>query len=153
MEPELTLVITFLIALLVIRVRKGVYNYRLAGRIGMSCMLVVTAIAHFVFADGMALMMPDFVPLKKPGVYLTGVLEFASAILLLMPTYRRAAGWFLILFFVILTPFNIYAALKHVNMEKVDFSGDGPLYLWYRIPLQIVFIVCVYLSALRVKEK
>lgn len=152
MEPELTLVLSFLLALLVIRTRKGVYNYRLAGRIGMSCMLLVTAIAHFAFADGMALMLPDFVPLKKPGVYLTGVLEFAAAILLLMPAYRRAAGWFLILFFVLLTPVNIYAALNHVNMEKADYTGEGPLYLWYRIPLQVVFIVWVYLSALRVKE-
>jgi uncharacterized membrane protein len=115
-------------------------------------MLLVTAIAHFFFVDGMALMMPDFIPLKKLCVYITGVLELLAAIFLLIPKYRRITGWLLILFFVILTPFNIYAAIKHVDMEKVDFSGDGPTYLWYRIPLQAFFIVWVYLAAVRGKK-
>jgi uncharacterized membrane protein len=152
MEPELTLVITFILALFIIRIRRGTYQYALAGRIAMSCMLLVTSIAHFFFVDGMALMMPDFIPFKNVCVYITGILEFAAAIFLLIPKYSRATGWLLILFFLILTPFNIYAAMKHVDMEKVDFTGDGPAYLWYRIPLQLFFMLWVYLAAGRSKK-
>src|SRR5690606_38739487 len=125
------------------------YLLALSARIAMATMLVITAIAHVAFAEGMSMMLPDAIPYKTGRVYLTGVLEAAAAVGLLMPTYMRATGVLLIAFFVLLLPANVYAAMNHVNIETAAFDGDGPGYLWYRIPLQVFFIAWVYFACIR----
>ena len=146
--PEIILPIVFSIALLILKRIRKQYLFALSARIAMAAMLVSTAIAHVVFAKGMSMMLPDVVPYKTGLVYLTGVLEAAAAVGLLIPTYTRATGWLLIVFFVLLLPANIYAAMNHINLETAAFDGDGPSYLWYRIPLQVFFIAWVYFSCI-----
>lgn len=147
--PEFILLSVFLIALIILKIVHKEYQFALAGRIAMAAMMATTGIAHFVFAKGMALMLPDFIPYRFELVYFTGVLEMMAAIGLLLPKYRKLTGWLLIVFLVLIIPSNIYAAIKHVNLETATFDGDGPNYLWYRIPLQIFFIGWVYLSCIK----
>jgi uncharacterized membrane protein len=97
----------------------------------------------------MSMMLPDFFPYKIELVYLTGVIEIVVAIGLLVPGVRVAAAWFLIGFFILLLPANIYAAVKHIDYEKATFAGNGLGYLWFRVPLQIFFIIWTYVSAIR----
>jgi len=49
----------------------------------------------------------------------------------------------LILFFILILPANILAALKKVDYQKGTNDGPGAGYLWFRIPLQIFFIAWV----------
>lgn len=114
----------------------------------MSAMLLFTSIAHFAFVKGMMAMLPHFIPYKKSMVYLTGFIEVAAAIGLQIPQLLVTTAWLLILFFVLILPANIHAALKHVNYQKGTSDGDGPAYLWFRVPLQIVFIGWVYFFAI-----
>ena len=150
--PELVLISVFIISLVSIKLKRGNYKFAFASRIGMAAMLLVTAGAHIAFDKGMALMIPAFIPYKLELVYITGVIEAVAAIGLLISRYQRVTGWWLIVFFIILTPANIYAAIKHINIETATFDGEGLNYLWYRIPLQIFFIGWVYLSALNTKH-
>jgi uncharacterized membrane protein len=115
----------------------------------MSVMLVFTSIGHFVFVQGMTLMIPAFIPFKKQIVYLTGVFEFAAAIGLLIPKLQNQTAWLLILFFLLILPANIQAAIKKIDYQKGTTSGPGLNYLWFRVPLQILFIAWVYLFAVR----
>lgn len=147
--PEFILLSTFLIALIIQKILYKEYRFALSGRIAMAAMLVTTGVAHFVFAKGMTLMLPDFIPYRFELIYFTGVIEIMAAIGLLLPKYRKLTAWLLILFFVVLTPSNIYATMKHVNLQTATFDGNGPGYLWYRIPLQIFFIAWVYFSAVK----
>lgn len=147
--PETILLGVFLIALIILKIVDKDYQFALAGRIAMAAMMVTTGIAHFVFAEGMSLMLPDFIPYKFELVYFTGVLELMAAIGLLLTKYRKLTGWLLIVFLVLIIPSNIYGTLKHVNLENASFDGDGPNYLWYRIPLQIFFIGWIYLSCIK----
>lgn len=94
-------------------------------------------------------MLPDFIPFKIAVVYITGVMEIAAAICLLIPSLSVWTGWALIVFFILLLPGNIKAAIQHIDYEKGTFNGKGPSYLWFRIPLQILFIAWVYFSAVR----
>lgn len=152
METEITLLGTFLVSLIVLRIKHKQYKFALSGRIAMSAMLVLTAVGHFLFTRGMAMMLPDFVPYRIELVYLTGIIELAAAIGLLLPKYSKTTAWFLIIFFIVLLPANIYAAMHHVNLQTAAFDGSGPDYLWFRIPLQLFFIVWVYLSAIYSKR-
>ena len=110
----------------------------------MSIMLFFTAIAHFAFNEGMAMMLPPFVPYKKLIVYITGLIEILAGIGLLIKPYRHTISFLLIIFFIAILPANIYAAIKKVNYEKGNYSGSDLKYLWFRIPLQIFFIEWVW---------
>ncbi|MEI9807832.1 MAG: hypothetical protein WDO16_08115 [Bacteroidota bacterium] len=50
----------------------------------------------------------------------------------------------LIIFFIIILPVNINAAIHKVNMEKANHTGNEVNYLWFRIPLQLLFILWVW---------
>ena len=78
MKPLLTLLLTSLIALVVLHYGTQQLNLALAGRIGMACMLALTAYGHFAFSKGMTMMVPDVVPYKQLIVYATGILEVVA---------------------------------------------------------------------------
>ena len=116
----------------------------------MSMMLVFTAIGHFAFTKGMSMMIPKFIPLKESFVYLTGIFELLLAIGLLIPKLKVLSGWSLILFLLLMLPANIYASFNNVNYQKGTLDGNGLVYLWFRIPLQILFIIWAYISTIRI---
>lgn len=149
MKPLFVLLGAFIISLLVTKLFTKTFDYPLSGRIAMAVMLVFTAIGHFAFTKGMTMMLPDFIPFKTVVIYLTAVVEIIAAVSLLIPSFRVWIGWALIFFFILLLPGNIKAAIEHIDYQKGTFDGDGLNYLWFRIPLQILFIVWTYLSAIR----
>jgi uncharacterized membrane protein len=149
MKPLLVLLITFAVSLFVLRIMKGDYQFAFSARIAMAVMLVFTAIGHVALTQGMSMMLPDFVPFKTEVVYLTGVIEIAAAIGLFIPSLRVTVGWLLIMFFLLVLPANIYAAWKHVDYQKGTFEGQGLTYLWFRVPLQILFIIWTYFAAVK----
>ncbi len=91
----------------------------------------------------MTMMVPEFIPLKKGLVYLTGILEIGFAIGLLLPAYAGITTWALITFLILMIPGNIKAAVDHVDYQKGTKNGPGPMYLWFRIPLQLFFIAWI----------
>ena len=149
MKPLLVLISTFGISLLITKLASGNYQTALSARIAMAAMLLFTAIGHFVFTKGMALMIPEMIPFKTGLVYLTGLLEIAAAIALLIPGLKLPTGWLLICFFILLLPANIYGAIQQLDYQKGTFDGNGIPYLWFRVPLQLLFIVWTYLCTIR----
>lgn len=148
MKPLIILLTVFSISLFAVKITRGEYEFALPARIAMSAMLLFTSIAHFVFTTGMSMMIPGNLPYKAEIVYVTGLIEIAAAIGLLVPAYRATSGWFLVLFFIVLLPSNIYAAIKHIDYQKASFTGSGLNYLWFRIPLQLFFIAWTYISSI-----
>ena len=149
MAPLIVLLITFVIALFTIRLTRKHYDIALAARIALSVMLLFTAIGHFAYTKGMAMMLPPFIPYKTQMVYFTGIVEILAAIGLQVPKFRVLAAWLLILFFILVLPANIYAAIHQIDYQKGNNEGKGTGYLWFRVPLQILFIVWTYLCAIR----
>lgn len=149
MKPLVVLLSSFVIAIFVVKIVKKEYDVALSASIAMSVMLCFTAIGHFAFTQGMAMMIPKFIPFKESFVYLTGIFEILMAIGLLIPRFKYISGWALIVFLLTMLPANIYASINHVNYQKGTFDGPGISYLWFRIPLQIVFIIWTYFSAVR----
>jgi uncharacterized membrane protein len=149
MKPLLILLTVFSISLFTIKMFRGNFNVIISARIAMAAMLMFTAVGHFIFTKGMSMMLPDCIPLKTGIIYLTGILEILAAIGILIPEIRITTGWLLIVFFIVILPSNIYAAINHIDYQKATFNGDGISYLWFRIPLQIFFIIWVYLSAIK----
>lgn len=143
MKPLMVLLLVFGICAAVTALL-GNMQLNLSGRVALSGMLAFTAMGHFKFTEGMAMMLPPFIPAKKAVVLVTGILEVLAAIGLLVAPLIKITGIFLVVFFVLILPANIYAAMKRVNLEKADYSGNGPHYLWFRVPEQLFFIAWVY---------
>lgn len=149
MKPLLILLITFILSVVTIKFRKGCWETAKAARMSMAVMLLFTALGHFLFAEGMAMMIPDLFPFKLALVYLTGILEIAAAVGLHIPRFRKLTAWLLILFFVMVLPANIQAAIEQINYQTGTFDGHNLVYLWFRIPLQLLFIGWVYFSSIK----
>ncbi len=149
MKPLIVLLSSFVIAIFVVKLIYKKYDFALSARIAMAIMLCFTAMGHFVYTKGMSMMIPEFIPFKISFVHLTGIFEILLAFGLLIPRLKVISGWILIIFLLLMLPANIYAAIHQVNYQKGTFDGNGLSYLWFRIPLQILFIVWTYLSSIR----
>lgn len=150
MKPLIVLLGGFVTNLIVVKIITGNSNFAFSGRMAMSLMLVFTAIGHFAFTKGMTMMIPSFIPFKSNVVYLTGILEIVIAIGLLIPNFRIISAWILIIFLILMLPANIHAAMHQIDYQKGTFDGHGLNYLWFRIPLQLIFIIWTYFSAIRI---
>ena len=148
MKPLIVLLISFIIASIVITYTKKSYDFSLSARIAMAVMLSFTAIGHFIFTKGMALMLPGIFPLKTFIIHLSGILELVIAIGLLVPRFKTISGWALIILLILILPANINAAIHQINYQKGSFDGPGLSYLWFRIPLQVFFIIWTFLSSI-----
>ncbi|GAB2984777.1 DoxX family protein [Mucilaginibacter puniceus] len=148
MKPLFVLAGTFILSCLLFYTITHDIHLFLSGRIAMCIMLIFTSIAHFVFYKGMMMMLPQFIPFKKIVVYLTGIMEILAGIFLLIPATQYIAAISLFGFFILLLPANIIAAYKKVDLEKADYRGNGLSYLWFRVPLQALFIAWVWYFAI-----
>lgn len=150
MKPLLVLLGIFLSGWLIRTLlrRDGIRNPFL-GRIAMSGMLFFTGIAHFPFAQGMMEMLPDWMPFRIQAVYFMGVIEILAGVGLLIHRFSRITGISLIIFLLLVLPANIYAAIHHIDPVTGASDGPGISYLFFRVPLQLFFILWVYLSAVK----
>jgi uncharacterized membrane protein len=117
-----------------------------AARIGIAAVFALTAIGHFVKTDEMTAMLPSTMPARRPTVIISGFLELMFAVGILLPALVKSTGLAICVFLVLVTPANVYSALK-----KIDFGGHraGPRYLLVRIPLQLLLLVWTYWFAIR----
>ena len=135
----------FAIALIGTKIFQGEWNFLLSGNIAMAVFIIFTGISHFKFQKGMAMMIPDVFPAKMFLVYLTGFLEIAAGIGLLIPSLREITAILLIVFYVIILSANYKSSKQNINIFKADFSGPGMNYLWKeRLPMQIILIAWTY---------
>lgn len=145
MKPLIVLLGVFGLSLVITRLLNGHMYVSLSGAIALSAMLLFTALGHFAFTKGMAMMLPLFIPFRIQLVYITGIIEIALAAGLLIPRLQQLTAWLLIVFLLLMLPANMYASAKRINYEKGTCDGYGPSYLWFRIPLQLFFIAWAYL--------
>ncbi|QLC67829.1 hypothetical protein LPB248_16440 [Flavobacterium sp. LPB0248] len=152
METLIILFGVFIATLLIIWLTTKRLELAFASRVAMAAMLTFTAIGHFVFTKGMAMMI-SFLPWANAIVFITGIIELIAAIGLLLPKTKILTGKLLILFFILLLPANIYAASHNINLQTADYTGKGLSYLWIRVPMQLLFIAWVYFSSLKINQK
>ena len=103
----------------------------------LALIMVVAGILHFVATDAYVNIMPDYLPLHRELVYLSGILEILFGLGLLWHKTREAAGICLILLFLAVLPANINMAVQ--DIQPAGFHIPAFL-LWARLPFQLVLI-------------
>lgn len=146
MAPLIVIVLSFLLIWAVRRFAFGLGDPVLPGRWALAIMFAFTGVSHFFLTGSMSRMLPDFVPLRPEIILASGLAEIALAIGLLFEKSARTAGILIVLFLIAILPSNIYAAIMRV---EVGGHANGPVYLLFRVPLQIFFIWWAYYFAVR----
>ena len=112
--------------------------WRTAGLVFVFLWFFLGGIAHFVFTDTEARIVPAWIPWPVATVYVSGVFELLGAFGLLLPAVRRAAGIGLFLLTLAVTPANIYM-LQHAGL----FPAVPVWALWARLPLQVALLALI----------
>lgn len=107
----------------------------------ISIMFLVSGILHFTHDSELVRITP--VPYALEVVWLTGVMEFAFAFLLLLPRYRRTTGILLSIFALAVLPANINMALNDIPMFG---SQVEPMGAWLRVFMQFPLIIWILWS-------
>ena len=113
-------------------------------RIGVSLLFLAGGMGHFTKTAEMARIIPPIFPNPELLVILTAFPELFGAIGIWIPKLRKLTGALLIAWLIGILPFNIYAAIEHID---VGGHGAGPVYLLIRVPLQFLAMWCTYLAA------
>lgn len=87
----------------------------------------LAGVGHLVFVDAVVRIVPAWVPAPHAVVVVTGVCEVAGAIGLMLPRWRRAAGWGLAAYALCVWPANMQHAI-------IDLTAGTGLPIWYHAP-------------------
>src|ERR1700730_12173869 len=101
--------------------------------------LLASGVLHLTRTALMAPIIPPFFPDRPQLVLLTGVLEFAGALGLLLPAFTRVASACLAVFMIAIFPANVYAAGRTVgglHMPTVPV----------RLAMQVVYILLLLIA-------
>ena len=106
-------------------------------RLVMAVFFLGGFVLHMTAVDALVAITPDWVPFPRAVALITGWLELAGAIGLLLPRTRRAAGIALALYILAVWPANIHQAVAHIVVPPIPDSW------WYhgpRLALQPVLV-------------
>jgi uncharacterized membrane protein len=111
-------------------------------RIALALNMIGVGILHFPGEAFFLQIVPPQLPAPQVLVWLSGVIEIALGVMLLVQRTRRLAGHGLVALYVAVFPANIYMAVANVQIKGMPewFSQPSQLALWLRLPLQLVFI-------------
>lgn len=100
----------------------------------------ISGFLHFKEVEAFAAIVPPLLPFPKLIVWVTGVMEMIFAIGLLLPKYRKRAGFWLAPFLLAVLPANIYMAMYNIPLGETLAS---PAALWGRVALQFPLIALI----------
>ena len=98
-------------------------------------------ITHFTRPEGFLTIVPPYLPWPLALVYISGFFEVLGGVGLLIPPLRKRAAWGLVALYIAVFPANLNMALNNL-----PFNGQPvpPLFLWLRLPVQLVLIAWAY---------
>jgi uncharacterized membrane protein len=105
----------------------------------LAVFFIVAGLNHFRDPAFYVNIMPPYLPWHLFLVYLSGVIEVALGVMLLVPKVARLAGWGMIALLIAVFPANLHMALNPDLYPDVPRVG-----LWIRLPLQAVLIAWAY---------
>ncbi len=111
---------------------------RLVGRIVLAAILFAAGVGHFRNTAEFTAQVPPWMPGAEAVVYLSGVVEIALAVaLIVLPRQRALVGWLTAGFFIIIFPGNISQFVTQTDA----FGLDSDAARFIRLLFQPVLVV------------
>ncbi|OAQ40728.1 DoxX family protein [Pedobacter psychrophilus] len=106
----------------------------------MGIVYLIAGINHFVMPQFYMKIMPPYLPFPLTLIYLSGVLEIISGILLIINKTRKVGAWLIIGLLIAVFPANIQMSIDQYQFLRLMF------YLSIlRLPFQFLLIYWAYL--------
>ena len=106
---------------------------------GLSVFFIYFGIDHFINPDFYLSIMPPSFPLHEEAVYISGFFEIVGGIGVLIPRFRKIAGWGLVALLIAVYPANIYMAITPEAFPDIPVE-----ILYFRLVLQFLFFYWAY---------
>lgn len=127
--------------------KKQLQSHRFKARLAFATSFVLVGLTHLLFPEKLIYMIDGFLPYAYLLVLVSGVVEIALGILLLVPQYRRLAAWGIIILLLFMFPANVNVAINHLSAP--GGLPSAPWYVWSRLLFQPLYIAWVWWAALR----
>ena len=85
---------------------------------------------------------PLLAPIGLELVYISGYYEIVFGAMLLVPMFRKIAGYGLILLLIAVYPANLYLAFYEEPQKLIGISAFSAS--WIRLPIQFIFLGLAY---------
>jgi uncharacterized membrane protein len=105
------------------------------GKGTFAALFLLGGVGHFVATGVYLKIMPPYLPHHRALVLLSGALEIALGLLLLIPATSRLAAWGLIALLIAVFPANVFM------YQHPERFGVSPTLLLLRLPLQGLLIL------------
>ena len=111
----------------------------------LSVFFTFAGIMHFVIPRQYEATVPPYIPMSpKAAVAVSGVGEIAGALMVIPPSTRSLARWWLLALLVAVFPANLYMATNPQDIKGLDLRRTPRLLLWLRLPIQPLFMLWVW---------
>ena len=127
--------------------KRQMNNKQLIGLCFVFLWFFIGGIMHFVVTDLEASIVPPWIPWPRAAVLVSGVLELAGALGIIIPLTRKAAGAGLFMLTLAVTPANIYM------LQRPELFGISMWLLWMRLPLQVALLWLILWSTRRLHRR
>ncbi len=112
-------------------------------RWALAGLLLAAGVGHLLAPEPFLAQTPTWLPARLALVYVSGVIEIALGLALLVSRrHRRYVGWSVAVFLVLVFPGNVHQAVAGVDA----FGLDSAAARWGRLLLQPVLIVVALVS-------
>ncbi len=115
-------------------------------KILLAIFMVAAGTTHFVNPGFFLKIMPPYLPWHLQLVYLSGLIEFALGVMLLVPRFSRLAAWGIVALLIGVFPANIYL------YQHQDILPASPIVHLLRLPLQALFMLWAFWFTKRTDE-
>ena len=112
----------------------------------MSIFYINVGMKHFIEPNWFLHIIPPLLsPIGLELVYLSGYYEIIFGAMLLIPIFRKIAGYGLILLLIAVYPANLYLAFYEEPQLLIGISAFAAS--WVRLPIQFIFLALAYWHA------
>ena len=116
-------------------------TWKPAGKCVFAAVFLAAGVSHFTATEFFLKIMPPYIPLHRQLVLVSGAIEIALGVLLLVPRTSRLAAWGLVALLIAVFPANIHV-YQHQELFP-PFPYSSTLHL-LRLPLQVMLILWAF---------
>lgn len=110
---------------------------------------ILAGALHFVIPKFYEEMMPDWIPLHRESVIVSGIAEIVGGAALLDERTTRFGFWWLTALLVAVFPANVHMATNPDSVPVVSERNIPRWQLWARLPLQPLMIALLAVATRR----
>lgn len=121
-----------------------------ASQRALAAFFTFAGVMHFTIPRRYEAIVPDYIPISaRDAVRYSGMAEIAGGLMVIQPSTRSVARWWLTALLVAVFPANVHMAVSPEQIDGLDLGRVPRWALWARLPFQPLMIRWVWRATAR----